>query len=57
MTEAFTSNFLFAAKDKIIAQSLVDAKKDILRARATFEAQKATEYRIDARYPQERSDF
>jgi len=57
MTEAFTSNFLLAAKDEIIAKSLVDAEKDILRARANFEAQKATEYRIDERSPQERSDF
>ena len=55
--ETFASNFPRAVKNKACAQRLIDLEKDIMRARASFEAQKAIENRVDDLSPQERSEF
>ena len=55
--ETFASNFPRAVKNKACAQRLIDLEKDIMRAHASFEAQRAIENRVDDLSPQERSEF
>ena len=55
--ETFASNFPRAANDKACAQRSIDLEKDIMRAHASFEAQKAIENRVDELSPRERSKF
>ncbi len=50
-SETFASSFPRAAKDKACAQRLIDLKKDIMRAHAIFEVQKAIENRVDKLSP------